>query len=202
MEEEFYTKSTQQVIDSDNKIYELLNKQTQTGSIEFLILKEENYAEFVIEVGIEQNEFSDETNFGGFTIEIPINKYGYKSLEGLTFGIDELIDTHGSFYIVNTYENLKIHKVCFGEINNMILEAEIEYSLDYFNWKHSRGAIKTNLNINPIVLSNQVIDPIEENREQALKILSNYLDIREINNETNLTNLNGFRFEYSIEKST
>ncbi|MBG6131636.1 hypothetical protein IWQ47_003044 [Aquimarina sp. EL_43] len=199
MEEELYSKFTQEILDSNDKVYELTTNDIQTGTIEFLIMKEERYAEYVIEIAVEQNEFSDEINYGGFTIEVPIKSYGFKSLIGKTFDKNDLIDTHGSFYIVNSYEDVEIHSITFGNLKDQKLEATIEYSLIYPNWKESRGTMDTLLKIGPIVLSNQVLNPIEENRVKAISILENYLEKTELNLHSNISNMNGFRFEYKTE---
>ncbi|WP_169676735.1 hypothetical protein [Flavivirga algicola] len=162
-------------------------------------MKEEGYAEYVIEIGVEQNEFSDEINYGGFTIEVPIKSYGFNSLIGKTFDKTDLIDTHGSFYIVNSYEDLEIHSITFGNLKGENLEATIEFSLIYPNWKESKGTMNTSLKIGPIVLSNQVIDPTEENRVKALSILENYLEKTELNLDSKISNMNGFRFQYKTK---
>ncbi|KXX71167.1 hypothetical protein [Flammeovirga sp. SJP92] len=199
MEEELYSKFAQEILESPDEVYELTEKDIQTGTIEFLIMREEGYAEYVIEIGVEENEFSDETNYGGFTIEMPIKSYGFNSLQGKTFDKDDLIDTHGSFYIVNRYEDLEIHSITFGQLKGENLEASIEFSLIYPNWKKSKGTIKSSLKIGPIVVSNQIVDPSEENREKTLSILENYLDQSELDLDSNIPNMNGFRFQYRVK---
>ena len=196
MEEELYSKFTQEIFESTDKIYELTENDIQNGTIEFLIMKEEGYAEYVIEIGVEQNEFSDEINYGGFTIEVPIKTYGFNSLVGRTFNKNDLIDTHGSFYIINSCQDLEVHSITFGNLKGGNLEATIEFSLIYPNWKESKGTINTLLKIGPIVLSNQVIDTIEENRVKAHSILENYLEKAELNLDSKISNMNGFRFQY------
>lgn len=199
MEEELYSKLTKEILKSTDKVYELTKNDIQTGTIEFLIMKEEGDAEYVIEIGVEKNDFSDEINYGGFTIEVPIKTYGFNSLVGKTFDKNDLIDTHGSFYIVNSYEDIEVHSIGFGDLKGKRLEATIEFSLIFPNWKESKGTIKTLLKIEPIVLSNQVLDPTEENKIKALSILENYLEKNELNLDSKISNMNGFRFEYKTE---
>lgn len=148
---------------------------------------------------VKKNLFSENFDFGGFTIELRLQKYGFNQLKGLSLNEEEVSGTHGSFYLFNSYEDLKLHKITFGDIAYRKLKAKIKYSLNYHNWKESRGIIEVDLQIEPIVLSNQVVEPIDKNRNMAVSIVENYIDVKDLNLDANISVLNGFRFEYKTE---
>ena len=199
MTEELYSKFDSEILNSQSKIYDLTKEYCHRGSIEFLIMGENDFAEYVLYIGVEENEFSENLNYGGFTVEIPLKTYGFQKLQGLTFSKDELQGSHGSFYIINTYETFNLEKITFGKIQNGKLKAIIKYNLDYNEWKESSGSIEVDLAIDPIVISNQIVNPESDLKSKALSVLKNYLSEVEIDINSDISNLNGYRFKYRIE---